>query len=206
MVAKIAAVVLAAAQMAACATRGPSLAELDARRERNVAGSTVSYDGVPAEQLRAASFEVLKLLNPNDMHFDVRSDRLLAAQTWRFTLILAASAGERWYEVKFMPEADAIRVSFVADEKGEVGNFIPSLKQPTFRENISIGSDEHLWVNAKLFFARLDYMLGRADKWPTCSEFQKKYGTLPLYFCGGLTGSIGIEDRAPTGRVIAAQD
>lgn len=200
---KIRILCLALASLAsACATqKPPSLAELEASRVRNVAAATRAYEGRSTEDVRTAAFEVIKLVNPNDVRFDTRSDRILASHTWLINLILSGSSGQRWYEVAFSEGEAGALVTLGLDQEVEHGALIIPMKIPTFRQDIAVGSDEDFWYNATVFFERLDYMLGVRAQWPTCPEFEKAHGRAPMYFCGGLTGGFGVADVAPAGPI-----
>lgn len=183
----------------ACATpNAVSLADLDAIRARNVSVASRVYEGRKLGDVRAAAFEVLKLVNPTDMRFDVRSDRLLASQTWSINLILSAQYGQRWYEVVFEQTDKGTRATLGLDEEAVITALIVPMQTTSFREGIPVSSSDDYWFNATLFFARLDYMLGLAPQWPTCPDFEKKYGKTPMHFCGGFYGGIGVADKTPS--------
>ena len=196
-----AALALAMMPAACITTTPPTLAELEANRARNMAAATRAYPGRSAEEVRAAAFEVLKLLNPSEMRFDLRSDRLLASQTYWFNMILSASSGQRWYEVVFSPEGDGTRVTLALEEESEQSALIATMHTSTFKQNIAVSSDEALLNNYALFYDRLDYMLGLRPTWPACADYPQKRWAYPLFFCGGLLGGIGIADQAPVAPV-----
>lgn len=195
----ILALALAGIASACVSPKAVSLADLEASRARNLAAATKTYEGRSIEDVRTAAFEVIKLLNPNEMRFDVRSDRLLASQTYLLNLILSGSSGQRWYEVVFSQDATGARVQLGLDQEMEQTAIIVPTKKQSFRQDIAVGSNEDFLPNSTLFFERLDYMLGVRTQWPTCSEFEKEHHFTPAYFCGGFVGGIGISDQTPAG-------
>ena len=182
-----------------CAATQPlTLAQLEANRERNVAAATRSYPGRTIAEVKTAAFEVLRLLSPQEMKFDVRQDRILASQTFWLNLILSGSSGQRWYEVVFSEDDAGTTVILNLDQEVENGALIIPMKSSSFKQGIAASGDHRLLANYAVFYERLDYMLGLRADWPTCATHESGLYS-PEYFCGGMIGGIGIANVTPTG-------
>lgn len=182
-----------------CAATPPlTLAQLEANRERNVEASTRSYPGRSVADVKAAAFEVLRLLNPQEMKFDARPDRILASQTFRINLILSGSSGQRWYEVVFAEEGAGTKVVLNLEQEAEVGAIIIPMKSSSFKQDIAANGSDKLPANYAVFYERLDYMLGLRTDWPSCATYEKGLFS-PEYFCGGFNGGLGISNVTPPG-------
>lgn len=180
------------------ATPRLSLAQLEANRERNVAAATRTYPGRSVADVKAAAFEVLRLLNPQEMKFDVRQDRILASQTFMINLILSGSSGQRWYEVIFIEDGSGTKVVLNLEQEAEHGALIIPMKSSSFRQDIATNGDDTLLGNYAVFYERLDYMLGLRADWPSCAPYEKGLYS-PAYFCGGFNGGLGVSNVTPTG-------
>lgn len=182
-----------------CAATPPlTLAQLEANRERNVAAATRTYPGRPIADVKAAAFEVLRLINPQEMKLDVRPDRILASQTFMINLILSGSSGQRWYEVIFVEDASGTKVILNLEKETETGALIIPMKSSSFKQDIATSGNDRLPANYAVFYERLDYMLGLRTDWPSCAPYEK--GLLsPEYFCGGFNGGLGVSNVTPTG-------
>jgi len=184
-----------------CAATEPlTLAQLEANRERNVAAAMRTYPGRTIDEVKAAAFEVLRLLNPQEMKLDVRQDRILASQTFWLNLILSGSSGQRWYEVVISEDDAGATVVLNLEQEVEQGALIIPMKSSSFKQGIAASGDDRLLANYAVFYERLDYMLGRRADWPACSTYEKGLYS-PGYFCGGLNGGIGVANVTPAGPI-----
>ena len=182
-----------------CAATPPlTLAQLEANRERNAAAATRTYPGRSVADVKTAAFEVLRLLNPQEMKFDVRQDRILASQTFWLNLILSGSSGQRWYEVVFSEDGAGTKVVLNVEQEVEHGALIIPMKSSSFKQAIAASGDDRLLANYAVFYERLDYMLGLRTDWPSCGTHESGLYS-PEYFCGGLNGGIGVANVTPIG-------
>lgn len=182
-----------------CAATQPlTLAQLEANRERNVAAATRTYPGRSMDDLKSAAFEVLRLLNPQEMKFDVRQDRILASQTFWLNLLLSGSSGQRWYEVVFAEDGAGTKVVLGLEQEVESGAFIIPMKSSSFKRDIATDGSDKLLANYAVFYERLDYMLGLRSDWPNCATHESGLHS-PVYFCGGMNGGLGISNVTPPG-------
>ena len=184
--------------------KSPSLEELDAQRATNLKASTREFKSKTAADIRQAAFEVLKLVDPNDMTFDPRPDRLLAARHYAFLFPLASVIGKDYYEVVYKDTEDGVSVTVKVTTIASAGMLPSGTSGPDFLADITVGTDKAYAVNPMIFFDRLEYFLGLKPDWMTCATFKeihrvkgKKYVT-PGYFCGGMGGRIGVADKVPT--------
>lgn len=177
----------------------PTLEQIDQWRARDLEAATRFFPGKSAQEVRKAAYEVLRLVDPSDMRFDPRPDRLLASRSFAFTFLLSSAIGRDYYEVKYKEENEGTIVSLATELRSSMGLFPTAGTQPAFLSDISIVGSELPWRGPTIFFERLEYFLGLRSTWTTCAELKsrskvkkEKYQP-PAEFCGGL----GLADKAP---------
>lgn len=183
----------------------PTLEQIDQWRARDLEAATRFFPGKSAQEVRKAAYEVLRLVDPSDMRFDPRPDRLLASRSFAFTFLLSSAIGRDYYEVKYKEESEGTVVSLATELRSSIGLFPTAGNQPAFLSDISIVGSEMPWRAPTIFFERLEYFLGLRPTWTTCAELKarskakkEKYQP-PAEFCGGMSGGLGVADKAPEG-------
>jgi hypothetical protein len=181
----------------------PTLEQIDQWRARDLEAASRFFPGKSAREVRQAAYEVLRLVDPSDMRFDPRPDRLLASRSFAFTFLLSSAIGRDYYEVKYKEENGGTIVSLATELRSSMGLFPTAGTQPAFLSDLSIVGSEVPWRGPTIFFERLEYFLGLRSTWTTCAELKsrskvkkEKYQP-PAEFCGGMSGGLGIADKSP---------
>jgi len=168
--------------LAGCATA--QLPQLS--RQEWMALKTRTYHNVTSEQAYQAAERLLRLADPDDVKASYDADgRLRMVRTWAmwtgFFWVTQYGADIWLFDAR--PVADGTRMTVGVTRGGESG------AQPI------TGLDDDPGVY-ELFWARMDYLLGRSTVWLTCPMYAERarraWGD-PFLLCDPFT----IEDRAP---------
>lgn len=166
------AVCLITATVVGCAKRGPTQT-----REEFLAMASRSYEGVSREQALAAAEKVLVLADGEDFKFQHKPEGFLAARRWFVYMILAAARGTDVWEIRAEDQADgAVKVyAFInSDSSGTSGALLPTtsggMAAGTVNSTHATGAPVLSASVYELFWARMDYLLGRRADWMTCKE------------------------------------
>jgi len=173
--------------------------------KNNAAAGENVYKNIPVSKIADAAVNVLTLMDPPDMSFSHFDNRVVATRFYTAYMVFSTVAGFDIWAVYFKTLPDntvhvTVRVSGVQN----FGMFssIPPVPPipPTPAEYTALSEAE-----SKLFFRRLDYMLGLTTEWIPCDkarEFAKTngykvhndFGPFPR-ICGD--NWFGIEDKKP---------
>lgn len=184
--------VVATCFLVACAHKPQlTLEQLDAQIAQNKKSAIRLYKGKTIDQVRSASRNVLYLLDPPDMQFDVPDNELLATRFSTFYAVFSVGYGRDWYSVTMKKTPDGVESKFGLADQMNVGPF-PSFIQPSFRSNIPVSAHDNP-ADFKLFHDRVEYVLGISSAWPTCEQAKKESPDKDIRLCD----SIGLENLPP---------
>jgi hypothetical protein len=160
-----------------CATAAPPT--FDAMR----AAQTRTYPGVESKRVYAAAETLFRLADERDMQFSVAATgELRATRKWFVYAVLAAVAGESRWTVRALPEGDGVVVTVDVVTTSTGALFGPTQTHPPAGPAVY-----------ELFWARLDYLLGRSTTWVTCAEQSARAASADLEsLC------LFADDRVPT--------
>ncbi|UYY88093.1 hypothetical protein [Alcaligenes sp. SMD-FA] len=170
-----------------------TLAELDASLKKNEVESSRLYNGKSVPEVRQAAQQVLYLLDPNDMQFDVQSDSLLATRWSTYYAVFSVGFGRDWYSVDFeeTTEGTTAKIGFTGSMSSGLFAFpIPASFKPKIPTSAHQNPSDFI-----LFHDRIEFLLGLRDEWETCKSAKQK---LPQH--GGsmfLCDSLGLENKSP---------
>lgn len=170
---------------------GLTLEQLDSQIAENKKSATRLYKGKSIDQVRTASRNVLYLLDPPDMQFDVPDNELLATRFSTFYAVFSVGYGRDWYSVTMKKTPDGVESKFGLADQMNAGPF-PSFIQPSFRSNIPVSAHDNP-ADFKLFHDRVEYILGISSIWPTCEQAKKDSPDKDIRLCD----SIGLENLSP---------
>lgn len=134
-------------------------------REDYLAEATRTYQGIDREQIIKAAEIVLKHSDPGDWDFRYKADGFVGLRRYFIYAVIAAAAGrERWEFTARYNDAGNIHAGVSVSEAGNTSN--------------SYGSQAYeAGMNAvelyRLFWSRVDYVLGRRADWPDCDRAEK---------------------------------
>lgn len=129
-------------------------------REEALAVSTRTYTGVTTERVFEAATEVFKLSdNPTDINISYPDSETMLAVRWT-----APFPVHIWYHwtIKAVPAHKGTQVSTSIVTTAH-GFAVPSGVTPYSSP-----------AAQKLFYARLDYLLGKSTDWPTCEVYENQ--------------------------------
>lgn len=173
-----------------------TLAEMDASLRKNEIASSRLYKDKSISEVRQAAQQVLYLLDPNDMQFDIQSDSLLATRWSTYYAVFSAGFGRDWYSVDFeeTTEGTTAKLGFTGSmSSGLIAFPIPASFKPKIPTSAHQNSSDFI-----LFHDRIEFLLGLRDEWETCESAKQK---LPKN--GGdmfLCDSLGLENKTPSSK------
>lgn len=154
--------VCAAAWVASCA----GLADIPAT-EWESARTHVLKD-IDKKRVFAAAEKVFRLADGNDFKFSYSGDgeTLVATQRYVFTIVISTIIGRNTWTVRLK----------------QVGNDVHGrVNMAHYDKTLGTNPIERWQANGggaatyRTFWRRVDYVLGRSDKWPTCSELKSAF-------------------------------
>lgn len=183
--------------IAGCATQHPPMT-----REEWLNTTTRYYEGKTKDEVLNAAEKLFTLSDGDDYTFQHTDDALYASRQWTMYFVIGFAQGnDNW--VVSAKETDkgvkatvraAIQSSSVAPMATTGGDFsaatIPLSGTPVTGNSLY-----------ELFWARMDYLLGKRSDWMTCEEAdaRKKSGET-WGWNDPLCNSINVKDQDPTGK------
>lgn len=126
--------------------------------------TTRTYRGVSPEQALDAAEQVFRLADENDVVFSYGTGALQAQRNVLVYAVLAAVSGNYRFDISAKPVSDGTQVTI-----NTRSNMSGTYSFPT--------STPVSWPQGyRLFFDRVDYLLGKKEHWLTCPEARKSYG------------------------------
>ena len=150
-----------------------------------LAATTREYPDVPPEQVYAASRTIFELADKDDVTLEMWPNGLVAQRQARVAL---TKYREIW-EISALPHENGTRVSLVAEtEANGVRQFA---RTPAPYE---------------VFFARLDFLLGKTHRWMSCTEYHEEIQHHPTWGRNESWWCLLADDEAPPLPVILGQE
>lgn len=153
-----------AALLAGCAT------QKQLTREEYVAATTRQYDGVTVEQVADAVEKVFRLADGDDFDIQHTEEGLTASRRWLVYIVIGASAGVDYWTLTAKPSGNGVLAKINAST--QYGNMVPIGQGVTTMPGHNAGIRGTSLYDT--FWRRMDYMLGKSDKWTTCEDASKK--------------------------------
>ena len=193
-------VVVLAVMLAGCATQHPELT-----RQEYLALVNRSYEGVGTEEVLAAAEKLFRLADPDDVKFQHFENGFRMYRRWMIYAVLAVSMGTDIWDVRVVPAERGVRMTvYLSGTGGAVtgapvmtsggGTSITALTTPA-----AGGVPVNSTAIYDLFWARLDYLLGRRDGWMTCQEASARVRTGITYGPMDALCSVTTDDLTPEG-------
>lgn len=180
--------VLSLALLTGCATHK------ELTREEFIATTTRQYDGVTVEQVAKAAEKVFRLADGNDFQIQHTEDGLTASRRWLVYLLISATAGVDYWTVTAKPSGDGVLAKVSAAT--QYGNMVPLGQGVTTMPGHSAGVRGTSLYDT--FWRRMDYVLGKSDKWSTCDDAAKKRSTGETWGLDeALCNSFNMKDLLP---------
>jgi hypothetical protein len=190
---------LVGALVAGCA--GPQLQT----REDWLAATSRTYRDVAKDDILRAGEHLFRLADGTDFTIVHQQDALIASRQWMVYLVIAVGFGTDHWVVRAQEARDgAIQVTVSASTQSQMaGPSQPTLSGGTPSMGPTFGSPVTNPALYRLFWARMDYLLGVSDKWLTCDDASSVYQVSRA--SNGmelLCNPLNVNDDKPTGPLI----
>lgn len=177
----------------ACAARHPQLT-----REQWLGLTSRDYPGVSEEQVFAAAERIFRHADGDDFQITYAAHEMAATHPWLIYLVVSFTAGTDFWTIRTEPAPEGTRVHVrIGTQTGSVmANPAAGAGATTTTPTATgqVGSP----AIYELFWARMDYMLGRSTKWTTCKDMRDLIHNKVTWgetdqLCSGLTmlGDLG---------------
>jgi hypothetical protein len=178
-------------------------------REEFLALTTRDYPGVTAEQAIAAAERVFRLADGDDFAIAHREDGFSATRDWMAYLVITFVSGTDTWDLRARPIADGTRLTLSSASVSAATNAMivaPGIAVPY--SGPATGKVITTPALYELFWARLDWMLGRRETWIDCPSVGEFVAAHKLW--GDITplcNSFNVKDLRPTAadRVVKAR-
>jgi len=152
------AMLAAAALLVGCATPHQIV-----DREDFLAEANRTYPGESRERVIGAAETILKTSDPQDWEFRYTLNGFTGLRRYVVYAVLATAQGREKWEFETEPQPEGLRASLSISDAGVAsGGLVPT---PYEGKMASLAL-------YRLFWARMDYMLGRRPDWTSCAQAQ----------------------------------
>jgi len=160
-----------------------------------------TYESVNKEQAIAAAEKLLRLADGNDFLIVHNDDGFVATRNWSVYLVLAASVGSDTWVVRTSEISNGTRVSIsVGTQMGSVTG-VPtggSTAAPFTTPTVAGGVNGTALYD--VFWARMDYLLGRREIWMTCAAANRRISDGVVWGDNSaLCNGFNVNDDVPKG-------
>ncbi|WP_255631133.1 hypothetical protein [Caballeronia sp. dw_19] len=192
---KIISLVLAVASISGCGVAHPPMS-----RDEFLSTTRRDYADISPDQVFSASEKLFRLADGNDFAISWTDDSVIANRSWSIYLVFAASFGTDYWIVKASPANGATRVQATVGSAAS-----PVFGMPTGGGGASAttlpGGVMPIQGTAiyEVFFARLEYLLGKRSDWMSCQESNDRVKAGTVWGSNdALCNSFNMTDTDPT--------
>ena len=152
-----------------CASKPPmTMQQLETALKENQTAATRLYAGKSQDEVRKGAQQVLYLLDPPDMKFNLTEGEVLATRAGSAYLVLANVFVRDWYSVFIQETPSGTFATFGFDTEETGGDFVAPIGGG-FKTKIPVTANANP-ADYKLFHDRLEYVLGIRKEWVTCKQ------------------------------------
>lgn len=154
-----------------CATQHPPQS-----REDWLKTTTRTYSGVTKDQALTAAEKLLRLADGDDFALTYTADTVQATRSWSVYLVIAAAMGTDYWTIRADQVGDAVKVAVQVNTQSQSITPMPTTTSGTWTAGTMPMSGSPVMGTAiyDVFWARMDYLLGKADEWMTCEKANKR--------------------------------
>lgn len=178
-----------------------------ALRERLKTASTNTYTGFTKEQIFKASEKVMTLIDPADANFSYAENRMVMTRAYSVFLGLHSVHGYDFWILDTKENDDkSISATVIMCKVQSSGAFASKPEIPGLG-NVTVNQSSLSEAEARIFFKRLDYMLGIEKTWMTKELAMNFVAENKLFTSIGSVGGhlpficgdnwFGVEDKGP---------
>ena len=161
-------------------------------RSDYLAEGTRTYQGENRERVIKAAETVLRISDPNDFEFRYTAAGFEGLRRYFIYAVLASASGrEKWEFLTEPAGTNAVRASVSISDAGQASGGYSTNRYEGAMASVPL---------YRLFWSRVDYMLGKRPDWVTCdqaAELEKASNTNAADALGGLCGPTSDGRNAP---------
>lgn len=159
-----------------------------------------TYSGVSEDEFYAAAERLFKLSDESDYSFSYPGEHAMIAQRdWIIYIVLAMAQGTHTWQLNTEQSGDGVESTvYVSSQASGVsgaptgGGGVSTITTPAM-QNI-----ENTPAVYELFWARMDYLLGKSSQWPTCDDWDQKISAGETYGnIEPLCLALNTDDKSP---------
>lgn len=171
-------------------------------REESIAATQRIYEGVNESEFYQAAERLFKLSDEDDTRFSYQGEHAMMAQrSWSLYMVLAAAMGTHSWQIQTEPTDAGLKASAYVSMQAANMTGMPTggggasvMTSPSMQNVVSTPAIYGL------FWARMDYLLGKSQDWPTCDDWEAKVDSGETYgLIEPLCLAMNTDDLVPDG-------
>lgn len=165
---------------------------------------TRTYADTTPDQVLTATEKLMRLADGNDFQISHSADGLRAARNWLIYAVIAMANGTDYWDVKATPSPAGTVVQVQVSTQGSATGVIAT-GQGNYAPLTTVGGGNPVPGNAiyDVFFARLDFLLGRREDWMTCDVANDRVEKKIVWGDNSaLCNTANMMDAAPEGVIV----
>lgn len=191
---------LCALTLSGCAIKAPHLT-----RKEWIEVTTREYTGVSNDQVLDASEELFRLADGDDFNISHSQDGLYASRNWMVYVVFTAVMGTDYWLVKTTPTPNGIKVSVQVNTQAGAITPMATTGGDLTATSTTLGG---MPIDGKaiydVFWARMDYLLGKRSNWMTCKEANDRVNKHIVWGSNdALCNAFNVKDQTPKAPLIA---
>lgn len=172
-------------------------------REQWLSMTNRTYTGVSKEQALAAAERLFVLADGDDFKFTHSDDGLVATRAWSIFMLLAATVGTDTWQVKARPTTDGVQVSASVYTHDQAVGMLMAPGGAVPLTSAQVGYPVQGTAIYDVFWARMDYLLGRRADWMDCNKANARVDSkIVIGPNNALCSSINTKDSRPEGPML----
>lgn len=189
------AVSLIAVLLTGCATTQPQLS-----REEWLSITSRSYEGVTKEQVISSAERLFRLADGDDFNVVHTEDGLYASRNWSAYMVIAAAMGTDYWQVKVAPDGNRFKAYVQVNSQAQgVTPMATTNGAWTATTTPMAGSPVMGTAIYDVFWARMDYLLGKRSDWMNCQIADERVKQKITWGTNeALCNSFNIKDEVPS--------
>lgn len=183
-----------ALSLAGCAVKNPQMT-----RDEYLKTTQRTYQNITPDDVFKAAEKLFVLADGDDFNFHYTDDSMSASRNWSVYLVLAAAMGSDTWHIRTKNEGDSTRVSaMLTTSSSPVAPMVTTGGDWTATGLPGGGSIVPGTAIYDVFWARMDYLLGKSDKWMTCEESNARVAQKIVWGTNeALCNSFNVKDDTP---------
>lgn len=166
--------------------------------------TTRTYEGKTAEEVIAAAEKLLILADGDDVQFAHDANGFVATRQWFSYIVIAAAAGTDNWRFDAEEAGDVVKATVqVGLQSQAITPMATSSGDWAASTGIVMGAPVQGTALYDVFWARLDFLLGKREAWMFCGEADDRVSRGVVWGSNeALCNSFNLEDDAPEGVVV----